>query len=418
MNQTTRLAIFTLLAALAVSPAWADTPPGATEEKANAAALLQTFFAQVAAEATGVEVTTTTRMAAEGMKQEFSATHALSMQKPNLFAWRQVRGTPSIDIVSTSENLYTHIPAMRRYTEEPAPSSLDELAESRSIGMAEGFGAPFLTLFLAGDAREALTENPVEDLGEETIDGTVLRKLRFTSFGATYDAWMEPGPTPRLRRVHPDMSETIQEAKQDMGIDDLELSVTIDFAQWQTGTELPADTFAFAPPAGSEKVDELFEGMGEPEEQPSDALIGEAAPDFTLEQLAGGELALAAHKDKEIVILDFWATWCPPCVKALPQLIAVANDYKEKGVAFHAVNVRENNERVNAFLERHGHEMSVLMDRDGAVADLYKVTGIPQTVVIDKDGIVRKVHIGLIPNLERQLRTELDELLAVPVPEG
>ncbi len=414
MNRTRPLAALSLLFALVIAPA----PHAIAAEPLDATALLHAVLEQIAAEPAAAEVTTTTHIAAEGMKQEFSSTHALYIQKPNLFAWRQIAGQPSIDIYSDGEHLYTHISAMRRYTEEPAPNSLSDLAESSAIDLAEGFGAPFLSLFLASDIREALAEAPIEDLGEETIDERPHRKVRFTGFGTTYHAWIEAGSPPRLRRLQPDMSEIIQEARSEMGADNLELHVNIDFAAWRTDPEpIDAGAFRFSPPATSEKVDELFEGMGAPDAMPSDALIDEAAPAFTLERLTGGEQSLAAHEG-EIVILDFWATWCPPCVKALPLLVSVANDYKDRGVVFHAVNVRENNQRVETFLERQGLEMSVLMDRDGAVADLYKVTGIPQTVVIDKEGIVRIVHVGLIPNLERQLRDELDELLAAPVPES
>ena len=76
----------------------------------------------------------------------------------------------------------------------------------------------------------------------------------------------------------------------------------------------------------------------------------EPAPDFTLESLDGGEISLSDFRGKTVII-DFWATWCPPCVRTLPTMSDVAAEYKDRGVEFFAVDIGETPDEVRAFLE-------------------------------------------------------------------
>ena len=141
-------------------------------------------------------------------------------------------------------------------------------------------------------------------------------------------------------------------------------------------------------------------------------LLGTPAPTFTLDVLGGAKVNLADLKDKQIVVLDFWATWCPPCRKALPILVEVTDTYKGKGVTFYAVNIQESAEAIKTFLDKMGIKCNVALDKEGDAAKKYLVQGIPQSVVIGKDGTVEAVHIGLAPDLKEEFKKELDTLLA------
>jgi len=141
-------------------------------------------------------------------------------------------------------------------------------------------------------------------------------------------------------------------------------------------------------------------------------LLGKPAPTFTLDVLGGTKVNLADLKDKQIVVLDFWATWCPPCRKALPILVEVTDAYKDKGVTFYAVNIQESPEAIKAFLDKMGIKCNVALDKEGEAATKYKVQGIPQSVVIGKDGTVEAVHVGLAPDLKEEFKKELDTLIA------
>ena len=141
------------------------------------------------------------------------------------------------------------------------------------------------------------------------------------------------------------------------------------------------------------------------------ALLGKPAPDFKLDLLEGGEFELAAFKDKKIVILDFWATWCGPCRSALPILAQVAEQYKSKDVILRAVDLREQPEKIRTYLKTTDFPLTILLDKDGSIAKLYGVTGIPQTVIVGKDGIVQAVHVGYSPEVKQTLQQNLDTLL-------
>ncbi len=153
------------------------------------------------------------------------------------------------------------------------------------------------------------------------------------------------------------------------------------------------------------------EAVAQPREEPS-ALLDKLAPNFELDLLEGGSFELGAHKGKDVVILDFWATWCGPCRAALPGLVEISNEYQKKGVLLRAVDLREKADTVRAFLKTANLKLSVLMDEDGSVSDQYHVAGIPQTVIVGKDGAIQAIHIGYSPENKDRLRQELDALLS------
>lgn len=141
-------------------------------------------------------------------------------------------------------------------------------------------------------------------------------------------------------------------------------------------------------------------------------LVGQKAPLFMAPTLDDSRFDLAEHLGQGVIILDFWATWCGPCVAALPVLAEVSRQYEDKGVRFFAIDLSEEPDVVRAFLEEHKIAARIVMDRDGAIGNLYKVEAIPQTVIIDKEGTVQVVHEGVPPNLKSELRRELDDVLA------
>jgi thiol-disulfide isomerase/thioredoxin len=146
-------------------------------------------------------------------------------------------------------------------------------------------------------------------------------------------------------------------------------------------------------------------------EEKGPELLGKAAPDFELDLLAGGKVKLSDLKDKKIVVLDFWATWCPPCRKALPILAEVTAGLKDKDVAFYAVNLREDAEKIKKFLEAQKIECGVALDKDAKTAAAYGVKGIPQSVIVGKDGTVQAIHVGFSPDLKERLSKELQTLI-------
>lgn len=132
------------------------------------------------------------------------------------------------------------------------------------------------------------------------------------------------------------------------------------------------------------------------------------APAFTVTALDGTKFTLDQMNGR-VVLIDFWATWCGPCVGSLPHIDKIASDMKEKGVRVFAVNQAEDKELVQGFMKSKNLTVPVLLDSDSKVGQSYKANAIPETVVIGKDGIVRKVFVGAGPDTETKLREAIDE---------
>jgi peroxiredoxin len=121
---------------------------------------------------------------------------------------------------------------------------------------------------------------------------------------------------------------------------------------------------------------------------------GEAAPALALPSLAGGSVDLASLRGK-VVVLNFWATWCPPCVAEMPSLERLHKALSPEGLAVVAVSTDEDEAALRQFVSRAGLTMPVLLDPGGRVAgDRYHTTGYPETFVIDRSGVLVSHTVG------------------------
>jgi thiol-disulfide isomerase/thioredoxin len=141
-------------------------------------------------------------------------------------------------------------------------------------------------------------------------------------------------------------------------------------------------------------------------------LVGQPAFSFKLDLLDGSKFHLAGHKGR-VVVLEFWATWCGPCLQSMPLIEGVVREFAGQPVELLAVNLEEQPEQIKSMLERHKLKLPVALDRDGVVAARYAVTAIPQTVVIDRDGKVARVFVGGGKKMAESLRKAIQELSAV-----
>jgi len=139
-------------------------------------------------------------------------------------------------------------------------------------------------------------------------------------------------------------------------------------------------------------------------------LVGKPAPPIELDFLDGKKFRLGDYKGK-VLVIDFWASWCGPCLQTMPQVEKVAAEFAEQGVKLVAINLEESPERIRMALERLKLEMTVALDRDGRIAERYGATSIPQTVIIDREGKVARLFVGGSPRFDATLRQALKSVL-------
>ena len=142
--------------------------------------------------------------------------------------------------------------------------------------------------------------------------------------------------------------------------------------------------------------------------RPQPPRAGSRAADFTLLDIEGHEVSLSDMRGRAVLI-SFWATWCAPCRIELPHIAKAYEQHRDEGFEVLAVNVREDPERVRRFAKELGLTFTVLLDARGQVAKRYFVRGIPTNVFVDKEGIVRAVHVGAMT--ESQLRQYVLDLI-------
>lgn len=143
----------------------------------------------------------------------------------------------------------------------------------------------------------------------------------------------------------------------------------------------------------------------------SSPLLGKPAPPFKLPLLGGGDFDLAQESGK-VIVLDFWATWCGPCIKSLPGVIEAMSQFPSDKVKLIGANQGEGGEVVKRFLEARKLKLVVAMDGTQSVARQYGVDGIPHTVIIGPDGNVAWVKTGYSPDGHTEAANVVKELLA------
>jgi len=138
---------------------------------------------------------------------------------------------------------------------------------------------------------------------------------------------------------------------------------------------------------------------------------GFAAPDFALELLGGGQMALADQRG-QVVLLNLWASWCPPCRAEMPAIENVYQTYKDQGLVVLAVNTtfQDSEADAAAFIREFGLTFPVPLDRDGAVSRRYQLRGLPSTYFVDRRGVIRSVVVGG-PMSEALIQSKVQDLL-------
>lgn len=142
----------------------------------------------------------------------------------------------------------------------------------------------------------------------------------------------------------------------------------------------------------------------------SSGMIGKQAPDFALKSSTGQNLRLSEYRG-EVVMINFWATWCGPCRQEMPLLDDLYNRYERVGFQLLGVNIDDDSNRAMAMMRELGVNFPVLFDASKDVSKLYEVNAMPVTVILDREGNVRHVHQGYKPGYEEKYLNEVRSLL-------
>jgi peroxiredoxin len=142
----------------------------------------------------------------------------------------------------------------------------------------------------------------------------------------------------------------------------------------------------------------------------SSGLTGAPAPDFALKSSTGENLRLSEYRG-DVVMINFWATWCGPCRQEMPLLDELYTRYERVGFSLLGVNIDDDSQRAMDMIAELGINFPVLFDDRKEVSKLYQVDAMPVTVLVDREGDVRYVHHGYKPGYEQQYLDEIRSLL-------
>lgn len=138
--------------------------------------------------------------------------------------------------------------------------------------------------------------------------------------------------------------------------------------------------------------------------------VGSIAPGFTLKSDNGKNLKLGELRG-QVVMINFWATWCSPCRQEIPHLNRLQERYRKAGFALLGINIDDQPRAAREMMQKLGVVFPVLFDTDKRVSRLYDVGAMPSTLLIDRDGRIRYIHLGYRPGYEIQYDNQIRELL-------
>jgi len=137
------------------------------------------------------------------------------------------------------------------------------------------------------------------------------------------------------------------------------------------------------------------------------------APDFELENIAGGKTAAAELKGK-VLVVDFWATWCEPCIAEIPKFNKIAAEYKGKDVQIVGITVESAHDTIKPKVVETGMRYTVLVGNDAVVDGFGGLIGFPTTFVVTKDWKIYKKYMGALPDKDVRIRKDIEKLLEAP----
>jgi len=399
----------------------ASDPPSAEKPLPNEAAVRDALrpVAETIRQATRsratVELTTRSMIDGRVVASETS-NFQIASQTPNLYRVQLKAEQQQLQVVCDGKQASVLL-GSQAYYQAPAPESLQHAVTDLPVPLGP-YPEPLMALTLAGvnvadsllsdmQNLEVANRDPYEDVPAIQLRGTQADGVTWVLWLATEEA------KPRPLRMKIDLTPVVVgDGNGETGLPpNFAFELDFKFTLWRMDGELDPAMFTFKPPADAQQYESLQAyAQSITEETTVHPLVGKPAPDFTAELLDGTPWKLSQQQDK-VVVLDFWATWCGPCIEAMPVITEVTGSFADRDVVLYTINIGESAEEIKAFLQRLNIDVPVLLDPEAKLADTYAAEAIPQTVLIGKNGRVEAVHVGY-SGLEA-LKQELTQQLTV-----
>lgn len=407
----------THLAATLVAPLLAFASIAAAADRDPISLLRESAAAVEAAPSASVELLVTTKLVRDEDVSDLSSTLAYRSAPEGRFEFVTVDekgegGLPSFgyQVAGNGKVAMTALLGRKRHM---LANDIDGLASfvrsPAAAGIGSGLGGVALA-FLNTTAMEELIASLLDSefVGEETVEGEDLLHARYTVQGdVPIDIWFLAGDTPLVRRIEPAVLQTPNVQSMAKRYKEFDYQLGFEFNNWNRDAGLTANDVAVAEPQGSLLMTSLYERPP----SPPHSLLGQEAPAFKLPTAAGDELDLGEKFGEEVVLLEFWATNCPFCIKAMPELEKLEEEYAAKGLGYYAVNVGETPEDVAAFLEAQQLTPTALLDEEAEMASAYDVGPIPLILLIGRDGKVQSASEGFSPASRDKLAVQIESAL-------
>lgn len=308
------------------------------------------------------------------------------------FVRLKANGQDSI-AMSDGEHTWKAVPSKKQWTQVAAAALETRDAEgpdprSRDLysSLVQTLAGRYVALAKAAEDAQITGEEDVK-VGGQKIRCYVIR---MHAGGAEHQLWID-----QQRFI-------VLEHKEKGGTNGTRIEIHLKLSSVDVNTPLSDSMFQFVPGKGWAEAEMLLL----PGEERL-MLTGSRAANFTLKSLDGEAVALDETRGK-VVVLDFWATWCPPCREELPFVEKLRQEFAGK-VEFYGIN-DEDSGTVKDFLRKHSYDMTVLMDGKRQVHRQYGVSAIPTMLIIDKRGVIREHFIG--SRSEAKLRQALETVVA------
>lgn len=344
----------------------------------------------------------------------------VSVKQPNMIALNLRAGMPGGSMYCDGKDAYFYSQILNKYNVKPA-TELEKLFSDSSSRYVNGPYAMYSLLpsLVGKDPYASIMAGvkKAEYVGAEDVDGTPCHHLRFTQASFNWDLWVDSGKNPWIVKVSPDLfADLANTAPKSLGralAKNTKMSLTFRYKNWLANPSLKKNVFDFEPPPESTEARTFAPEAADekPEKTEKSPMVGKDAPTFKLALTDGKEIDLSKHKGKDVVILDFWASWCPPCRESLPILTKVAKNFKNEHVVFYAINAGEDVETVKAYLSKANIDVIAALDSDKKISELYGVNGIPQIVIVDKNGVIQVLDVGYSSDMEKRITSDLDALV-------